>query len=146
MGGEGGTVDNIGGEVGSIPPYPTFIPPGPKKLFCPHTFVIKWVTESSFSSKPSKHHYTQAVKARELKFWENVHPPPCVTCQVSSVRCHMSGVIYQVSGVIFWWQSDSPLSSSCTGLYSLTMVFALQWKYQSSNLNISQRLQNKYFI
>ena len=33
-GGEGGMVDNIGGEVGSIPPYPTFIPPGPKKLFC----------------------------------------------------------------------------------------------------------------
>ena len=33
-GGEGGTADNIGGEVGSIPLYPTFIPPGPKKLFC----------------------------------------------------------------------------------------------------------------
>ena len=32
--GEGGMVDNIEGEVGSIPPYPTFIPPGPKKLFC----------------------------------------------------------------------------------------------------------------
>ena len=34
-GGEGGKADNIGGEVGSIPPYPTFIPPGPKKIFCP---------------------------------------------------------------------------------------------------------------
>ena len=34
-GGEGGMIDNIEGEVGSIPPYPTFIPPGPKKLFCP---------------------------------------------------------------------------------------------------------------
>ena len=33
-GGEGGTAFNIWGEVGSIPPYPTFIPPGPKKLFC----------------------------------------------------------------------------------------------------------------
>ena len=32
-GGEGGTVVNIGGEVGSIPPYPTFIPTGSKKLF-----------------------------------------------------------------------------------------------------------------
>ena len=44
-GGEGGTVDNIGGEVGSIPPYPTFIPPGPKKLFrrhpcCPEVLSI----------------------------------------------------------------------------------------------------------
>ena len=28
--GEGGTADNIGGEVGSILPYPTFTPPGPK--------------------------------------------------------------------------------------------------------------------
>ena len=33
-GGVFGTADNIGGEVGSIPPYLTFIPPGPKKLFC----------------------------------------------------------------------------------------------------------------
>ena len=32
-GGEGGKADNIGGEVGLIPPYPTFIPPGLKKLF-----------------------------------------------------------------------------------------------------------------
>ena len=28
-----GRGDNIGGEVGSIPLYPTFIHPGPKKLF-----------------------------------------------------------------------------------------------------------------
>ena len=34
-GGEGGTADNISGKVGSIPPHPTFIPPGPKKQFCP---------------------------------------------------------------------------------------------------------------
>ena len=34
LGGDGGTADNIWGEVGWIPPYPTFIPPGPKKLFC----------------------------------------------------------------------------------------------------------------
>ena len=38
-GGEGGTADYIGGEVGSIRPYPTFIPPGPKTLFCPTTFL-----------------------------------------------------------------------------------------------------------
>ena len=34
-GGEGGMAGNIGGELGSIPTYPTFIPTGPKKLFCP---------------------------------------------------------------------------------------------------------------
>ena len=33
-GGEGGTADKIRGEVGSIPTYPTYIPPGPKKFFC----------------------------------------------------------------------------------------------------------------
>ena len=33
-GGEGGTAGNIVGELGSIPTYPTFIPTGPKKLFC----------------------------------------------------------------------------------------------------------------
>ena len=32
VGGEGGTVGNIWDEVGSIPPYHTFNPPGPKKL------------------------------------------------------------------------------------------------------------------
>ena len=32
---------NIGGEVGSIPPYPTFIPPGPQKLFCHDYHNIK---------------------------------------------------------------------------------------------------------
>ena len=34
-------------------------------------------------------HYTQTVRARELKFWENVHPQPRVTCQVSSIRCQV---------------------------------------------------------
>ena len=33
-GGEGGMACNIGGELGSIPTYPAFIPTGPKKLFC----------------------------------------------------------------------------------------------------------------
>ena len=39
-GGEGGMADNIGGEVGSIPPYPTFIPPGPNELFCLFFFLL----------------------------------------------------------------------------------------------------------
>ena len=31
------------------------------------------------------HHCSQPVRARELKFWENVHPTPCVTCNMSHV-------------------------------------------------------------
>ena len=50
--------------------------------------LIQW----SFSSKPSKHQYTQKERARELKFWENVHLPTSVTCHVSGVMCHVSGV------------------------------------------------------
>ena len=33
-GGEGRLEGNIGGEVGSIEPYPTFIPPGNRNIFC----------------------------------------------------------------------------------------------------------------
>ena len=57
-----------------------------------NTFVINWFGEWSFSSKYSKHHNSQT--ARELKFWENVHPTPSVMCHVShvSVTCHMSHV------------------------------------------------------
>ena len=48
----------------------------------------------------SIHCLSQTVRARELKLWENVHPPPHVTCQVSGVRCRVSGVRCQVSLVI----------------------------------------------
>ena len=44
-GGEGGMADNIGGEVGSIPPHPTFIPPGPKKLFCQFKYNFKKICD-----------------------------------------------------------------------------------------------------
>ena len=76
--------------LGTSPGTPfTMIPP---RLFhtLSHSF-IHWLIQSSFSSKPSKHHYTQTIRAREL-FWGNVHPPPCVACQVSSVTCHVSHV------------------------------------------------------
>ena len=56
------------------------------------------LSHRSFFSKPSKHHYTQTLWARELKFWENVHPRPRVTCQLSGVTCHVSSVRCQVSG------------------------------------------------
>ena len=52
-----------------------------------HSF-IEW----SFSSESSRHCLSQTWRAGELKFWEIVHPPPCVTCHVSHVMCHMSCV------------------------------------------------------
>ena len=56
------------------------------------------------------------VRARELKFWETVHPPKHVTChmsrvtmcQVSHVTCHMSRVMchffFSQSGEAYWWR------------------------------------------
>ena len=40
--------------------------------------------KSSFVEISSEHLHSQAVRAGELNFWENVHPPSCVTaCKVS---------------------------------------------------------------
>ena len=62
--------------------------------------MIDSLIQSTFSSKPSKHQYTQSVRARELKFWKkSVHSPPHVTCHVSCVRCQVSGVRCLVSNV-----------------------------------------------
>ena len=58
---------------------------------------IHWLTKSPFSSKPSKHHYTQTVRARKLKFLNNIHPR--TMSQVSGVTCHMWGVVCHVSGI-----------------------------------------------
>ena len=38
---------------------------------------------------------------KELKFWENVHPPPCILCHMSYVTCHMLCVICHVSCVTY---------------------------------------------
>ena len=64
-------------------------------------WLTDWLTDSAFSSEPSKHHYTETVRPRELTVWENVHPPPHITCHVSHVKCHVSGIMChcQVSGV-----------------------------------------------
>ena len=58
------------------------------------------VSGVSLSLQILKHHKSQTVRARNLKILENVHPPPCVTCQVSHVKCQVSIVRCQVSGVI----------------------------------------------
>ena len=52
--------------------------------------LINLFIEWSFCLKSSRHCLLQAVRAWEPTFVNNVHPPPCVTCYVSHVRCHVS--------------------------------------------------------
>ena len=47
----------------------------------------------------SKHCQSQTGRARELKFWENLHPTQCVLCHVSHVMCHLSHVTCHLSHV-----------------------------------------------
>ena len=66
---------------------------------------------SSFVKISSKHYLTQTVRARELEFWENDHPPPCVTWCMSGIPCHASHVTCHLSHFTFfsfflffkWW-------------------------------------------
>ena len=52
-----------------------------------HSSLIHSLSQLSFSSKSSKYHKSQTVKARELKFLENGNPPQPVTCL--HVTCHI---------------------------------------------------------
>ena len=47
----------------------------------------------------SKHSQSQTGRARELKFWENVHPTICVMCLVSYLTCYGSHVMCHLSYV-----------------------------------------------
>ena len=77
--------------------------------------------ESVFSSKYSTSLHSQAVRARELKFWEKIHLSPLVMCHLSHVTwnvlhvtCHMSQVtsqnillfsfLFRQSGETSWWR------------------------------------------
>ena len=68
-------------------------------------WFIESLIRSSFFSQFSRHQKSQTVRARELKFWENVPPPKMrgmlrVRCQMSHVRCQVSpDTRCQVSGV-----------------------------------------------
>ena len=44
----------------------------------------------------SKHHYSQTVRARYLKFWDNFHHPQCVRYHMSRVTCQISCLMYRV--------------------------------------------------
>ena len=106
-------------------------------------WLMNWVT---LSSKPSKHHYNQTVRARELTFWENVHPPLFVTCQMSIVRCHISCVMCLVSGVrcvMFcffcrqsiwssWWRVFYQRGRPCL-VYIILFILLYMMCFSSSN-------------
>ena len=64
------------------------------------SWTIKSVCQWAFSSKSSKYHKSQTVRARNLKFWGNVHPPQYVTWHMSRFMCHMSHVTCCMSCVI----------------------------------------------
>ena len=68
--------------------------------------LIDSFIRSPFSSRSSEHHYTQTVRARGLKFWQNVLPPPRVTCHVSGVMCHMSPIFFFFFCYLLFGQSD----------------------------------------
>ena len=52
--------------------YPKYMPPKNIMLHTPH-----------FLSISLKHHYSQTVKARDLKLCDKVHHPLCVTCHMT---------------------------------------------------------------
>ena len=90
-------------------------------LQTPLSLIDSFTQSGILFSKSSKYHKSQTIKARELKFWENVHPWQHVTFHVSHVTCHMLHVtchlshvtcpvshvtffsFYGQSGYAFWW-------------------------------------------
>ena len=65
------------------------------KVLC----VSDWLSHWCFSSKSSKHHKSQTIRARELKFWHNVQHLSHIACHVSLFMCHMSHVTCHMSHV-----------------------------------------------
>ena len=59
-----------------------------------HWWLSKSLTQISLSSKSSKPCNSPTVRARWLKFWETVYPPPHVMDHMSCVKCYVSWVIF----------------------------------------------------
>ena len=82
-------------------------------LQTPWSFIIRSVTVSPLSSKSSKYYNFQTVRARELKCWEKIYHPLCVTCHMSHVMghtscvtCHVSHVTCHMSPATYHWSHD----------------------------------------
>ena len=95
---------------------------GYHKLICNSHFentknnysLIHSLNEWSFCSESSRHCPSQTVRARELKFWENVHTPRCVSSHVSRVTCHVSHVMCHMSQFCWGW-GDKVVELVCGG-------------------------------
>ena len=112
----------------------------------------------------SKHSQSQTGRARELTFWQNVHPTLCVMCHVSCVMCHMSHGMCHMSHVtcpnIFftleknpekkwtkWWSflvegllSTRPTLSSFTNLPG--KIWECVWLILLLSLRLNQPIMN----
>ena len=89
--------------------------------------VINWLghlLSDSFVKLSSKHIHYQTVRARNLQFWDNVHHPPCVRCQISGVRSLLTWVMFHVALISFLhiftesalWQIQSTSRNVCVCL------------------------------
>ena len=96
-------------------------------LWLIHSFIESL---SYLSSKSSRHHKSQTVRAKNLTFWEYVHPPPCVTCQMSGTRCQVSGVTCHVSDITFFFFRQIGRACWCMVCYQRglpRLVYKQQW-------------------
>ena len=76
----------------------------------------------SVPGKKTTFFHTQTVRARELKYSDNVHPPPTyhmsgVMCQVSGVRCQVSLTRY-IYDIFFFFSWTKWWGLSLKGLFS----------------------------
>ena len=58
---------------------------------------------SPFSFKSIRNLHTATVWARDLKFLQNLHLPPCVMCHLSNVMCQVSNVTCHLSPIKCVW-------------------------------------------
>ena len=114
------------------------------------SFIDSFI-EWSFSPRSSNHFHAQNVWARELKFWEKVHPRPWVTCsfshvtcQVSCVTCHVSLVMCHKSHFFLfftkWWSLSMEGLLSMWPTRSSLIAFCLSNSSASAEYTIRRQL------
>ena len=100
---------------------------------CPtNSVVTDWLTKSSYVKICSTHRLSKTVRARDLKFVENVHHPLCVTCHMSCVTCHVSHLMYHKScftrATEFWKCFHKKLKKS-QKLFFFVFFFLLNFQF-----------------
>ena len=102
-----------------IPVYKiTLLVPASMCLLVKSRIFYIHIRHLSFLEISSRHCQSQTGRARDLKFLENVHPPPCITCHMSHAICHMSQVTCHVSHV-----TCQVLCVTCIFLYIYIFFF-----------------------